>query len=89
MATYKTAEIAVMIGIHPNTVRLYESLELIPQPERLSNGYRVFTEFHIEQCRLVQLAGAHTIFKTERGIRSTEYFYGCAPKLGNERIACR
>ncbi|MGN0490243.1 MerR family transcriptional regulator [Ruminococcus sp.] len=56
MATYKTSEIAAIIGIHPNTVRLYEKLALIPKPERLSNGYRVFTEFHIEQCRLVRIA---------------------------------
>ncbi len=27
--TYKTSEIANCIGIHPNTVRLYEELELI------------------------------------------------------------
>ncbi|MGN0498268.1 MAG: MerR family transcriptional regulator [Acutalibacteraceae bacterium] len=56
MATYKTSEVAEMIGIHPNTVRLYEKLELIPKPERLSNGYRVFTDFHTEQCRLVRIA---------------------------------
>ena len=41
MATYKTAEVAAMIGVHPNTVRLYEKMKLIPKPERLSNGYRV------------------------------------------------
>ena len=45
-----------MIGIHPNTVRLYEELELIPKPERLANGYRVFTDFHIAQCRLIRIA---------------------------------
>ena len=56
MNTYKTAEFAKMIGIHPNTVRLYEKLELIPKPERLSNGYRVFTDFHIEQFKLARLA---------------------------------
>lgn len=56
MTTYKTAEIAKIIGIHPNTVRLYEKLKLIPKPERLPNGYRVFTEFHLEQCRLVRIA---------------------------------
>lgn len=56
MATYKTSEVARVIGIHPNTVRLYEQLELIPKAKRLSNGYRVFTDFHIEQCRLVRLA---------------------------------
>ena len=56
MMTYKTSEVAAIIGIHPNTVRLYEKLNLIPKPERLSNGYRVFTEFHIKQCRLIRLA---------------------------------
>ena len=56
MSTYKTAEVAAIIGIHPNTVRLYEKLKLIPKPERLSNGYRVFTEFHIKQCKLIRLA---------------------------------
>ena len=56
MNTYKTAEIAAAIGIHPNTVRLYEELELIPKPERRPNGYRVFTDFHIEQIRLARLA---------------------------------
>lgn len=56
MTTYKTAEIATKIGVHPNTVRLYEKLKLIPKPERLSNGYRVFTDFHVEQCRLIRIA---------------------------------
>ncbi len=56
MSTYRTSEIAAAIGIHPNTVRLYEELELIPKPERLPNGYRIFTEFHLEQFRLARLA---------------------------------
>ncbi|MDE7307404.1 MAG: MerR family transcriptional regulator [Lachnospiraceae bacterium] len=56
MNTYKTAEVAAIIGIHPNTVRLYEKLKLIPKPKRLSNGYRVFTEFHIKQCKMIRLA---------------------------------
>lgn len=56
MKTYKTLEIAQLIGIHPNTVRMYEDLELIPKPERQSNGYRVFTDIHVEQFRLARLA---------------------------------
>lgn len=56
MNTYKTSEIAAIIGIHPNTVRLYEELQLIPKPKRLPNGYREFTELHIEQLRLARLA---------------------------------
>lgn len=56
MNTYKTADIAKMIGIHVNTVRLYEKCELIPKPERLGNGYRVFTDLHIEQFKLARAA---------------------------------
>lgn len=54
--TYRTAQVAKIVGIHPNTVRLYEDLDLISKPERLSNGYRVFTDFHIEQFRLARTA---------------------------------
>lgn len=48
--------VAEMIGIHPNTVRLYEESGLIPKSARRANGYRVFTDFHIEQCRLIRTA---------------------------------
>jgi hypothetical protein len=43
-------------GIHPNTVRLYEELGLIPKPERKENGYRIFTDFHMEQIQLARTA---------------------------------
>jgi DNA-binding transcriptional MerR regulator len=56
MNTYKTSEIAHCIGIHPNTVRLYEELGLIPKPERLTNGYRVFTDLHLEQIKFARTA---------------------------------
>lgn len=56
MNTYSTSEIAKMIGVHPNTVRLYEAWGLIPRAERKANGYRVFTEFHVRQMRLARVA---------------------------------
>lgn len=56
MKTYKTSEIARRIGIHPNTVRLYEELHLITKPERRANGYRVYTELHMEQFRFARMA---------------------------------
>lgn len=56
MKTYKTSEIARSIGIHPNTVRLYEELNLITKPERRANGYRVYTELHMEQFRFARMA---------------------------------
>jgi len=47
--TYTTSQVAQIIGIHPNTVRLYEELQLITPPERKANGYRIFTDLHIRQ----------------------------------------
>ena len=60
MKTYTTSEIARLLGIHPNTVRLYEAWQLIPRAQRKANGYRVFTEVHLAQLRLVRVA-----FRTE------------------------
>jgi DNA-binding transcriptional MerR regulator len=54
--TYKTSEVARIIGIHPNTVRMYEELELISKPIRKDNGYRVFTDIHIKQFKLARTA---------------------------------
>ena len=56
MKTYQTSEIAQIIGVHANTVRMYEKLGLIPQTQRKTNGYRVFTDFHIDQFRLARAA---------------------------------
>ncbi len=56
MGIYQTAEIARMNHIHPNTVRLYEKLGLLTPPQRLANGYRVFTKLHLEEVRLIRLA---------------------------------
>lgn len=53
---YTTNEVAKLIGIHVNTVRLYESCGLITKPQRQSNGYRIFTDLHLEQFRLARAA---------------------------------
>lgn len=55
-STYKTSELATIIGVHPNTVRKYEALGLIPKPLRKANGYRIFSDFHIDQFRLARTA---------------------------------
>lgn len=54
MSTYSTSQVAKKYGIHSNTVRLYEEWGLIPKAKRKSNGYRVFTDFHMDQLRLVR-----------------------------------
>jgi len=51
-----TLEIANKIGIHPNTVRFYEEIELLPTIPRKENGYRVYSEIHLEQLKLIRMA---------------------------------
>ncbi|WP_425544806.1 MerR family DNA-binding transcriptional regulator [Clostridium subterminale] len=49
MEIHRTSEIAKIMGVHSNTVRLYEELKLIPKLERISNAYRIF---HIEHFKI-------------------------------------
>lgn len=44
------------MGIHPNTVMLYEKLGLITTAFRKKNGYRVFTDLQLAQCTVLRLA---------------------------------
>lgn len=56
MTTYRTSEVAKIIGLHPNTIRKYEVWELIPKPKREANGYRIYTDFHIDLIKLSRKA---------------------------------
>jgi DNA-binding transcriptional MerR regulator len=69
MKTYQTSAVAKIIGIHPNTVRLYEKYKLIPKPQRRKNGYRIFTDFHVEQLRLARIALKIEVL--QNGLRKT------------------
>ena len=52
----KTLDIAKMVGVHSNTVRLYEARGFISPVPRSKSGYRLFTALHLEQMRLAHLA---------------------------------
>lgn len=54
--TYKTAQIAKLVGVHPNTIRLYEKLKLLPPIPRTEGNYRIFNDRHLEQLRLLRTA---------------------------------
>ena len=85
MNTYKTHEVAQIIGIHVNTVRLYEKCQLISKPERLSNGYRIFTDLHIEQFKM-----ARAVLKVEvlqNGLRKQAVAILKTVALGNSEKA--
>lgn len=78
MHTYTTKEVADAVGIHVNTVRFYEEIGFLTKPERRSNGYRVFTALHIEQCRLIRLAMRAEVLQHGLRDKAVEFVRLCA-----------
>ncbi len=54
--SYKTAQVAKIIGVHPNTIRFYEEMGLLPVIPRTESGYRIFQDSHIDQLVLLRVA---------------------------------
>jgi DNA-binding transcriptional MerR regulator len=52
----KTSDIARTLGVHVNTVRLYEEQGYLSPVPRTATGYRQFMPLHLEQMRLAHLA---------------------------------
>jgi DNA-binding transcriptional MerR regulator len=52
----RTSDLAKAVGVHVNTVRLYEEWGFLPSIPRSPTGYRLFTQAHLEQMRLARLA---------------------------------
>jgi DNA-binding transcriptional MerR regulator len=59
MPYLRTSDLARAVGVHPNTVRRYEEWGLLPPVERSANGYRRFTQHHLDCLRV-----AHLIFSS-------------------------
>ena len=53
---YKTSDLSKIVGVHENTIRNYQKWGLISPVKRKGNGYRSFTELHLNQCLLVHKA---------------------------------
>jgi DNA-binding transcriptional MerR regulator len=51
----RTKHIAKEIGVHVNTVRLYEAWGYLSEVRRSDNGYREYSPMHLEQARLIKL----------------------------------
>lgn len=52
----RTSDIAKAVGVHNNTIRLYEAWGFLPEIPRGDNGYRQYTIQHLEQAKLARLA---------------------------------
>jgi Cd(II)/Pb(II)-responsive transcriptional regulator len=57
----RISELAAQADAEVDTVRYYEKTGLLPAPQRLSNGYRAYTEAHLQRllfirrCRLLDI----------------------------------
>lgn len=51
-------ELAQRTGISTKTIRFYESVGLLPHPQRASNQYRLYTEADVELLRFIRGARA-------------------------------
>jgi Cd(II)/Pb(II)-responsive transcriptional regulator len=47
-------ELAKRSGCQAETVRYYERLGLLPQPERTAGNYRVYSDEHLERLRFIR-----------------------------------
>jgi DNA-binding transcriptional MerR regulator len=47
----KTSDIARELGVHVNTIRLYEENGFLPEIPRGKNGYRLYTPLHLEMMQ--------------------------------------
>lgn len=52
----RTTDLARAVGVHVNTIRQYEEFGWLPPVPRGANRYRLYTQQHLEQARLVSLA---------------------------------
>jgi len=56
MTTYRIAEVAERTGYSPPTLRYYESLGLLPPPERTGNGYRLYDDATLDRLGFITRA---------------------------------
>ncbi|MDR3598544.1 MerR family transcriptional regulator [Clostridium sp.] len=53
MEKYTISQIAKLVGVNKETIRYYEKFGLLPLPERKSNGYKIYTQHHIEIMEII------------------------------------
>jgi DNA-binding transcriptional MerR regulator len=83
----RTRQVAILCGIHPNTVRQYEAQGFLPRIPRGRNGYRRFAERHVLHVRLTLAAMKSTWLGG--AIRRTALDVLRASASGRAADACR
>lgn len=52
----RIGELAARLGVNPKTIRYYEGIGLLPDPERTPSGYRVYGEDDVERLTFIKTA---------------------------------
>lgn len=68
----RIGELANRAGSQPETVRYYERLGLLPQPERTEGNYRIYDDGHLERLRFIR--NCRAIGMTLEEVRRLLYF---------------
>jgi MerR family transcriptional regulator, copper efflux regulator len=64
----KIGELAVAAGLSTRTIRYYESIGLLPDPERMANGYRRYQSATVDRLGFVRDAQAAGLTLAEIGM---------------------
>ncbi|MCO1336250.1 Cd(II)/Pb(II)-responsive transcriptional regulator [Microbulbifer sp. OS29] len=51
---YKIGEVARKVGCKVETIRFYEKAGLLPEPSRSAGNFRLYSDSHLEQLRLIR-----------------------------------
>lgn len=52
----RIGEVAERVGINPKTIRYYEGIGLLPDPERLASGYREYNDDDVDRLGFIRTA---------------------------------
>ena len=52
----RIGELAELVGVNPKTVRYYESIGLLPDPQRRPSGYREYTNDDVDRLGFIRTA---------------------------------
>lgn len=52
----RIGEVGNAVGVDPPTIRYYESVGVLPEPQRTTSGYRAYSSADVDRLRFVSLA---------------------------------
>lgn len=52
----RIGQLAERLGVNPRTIRYYERIALLPQPNRQPSGYRVYAKDDLDRLTFIRLA---------------------------------